>query len=73
MGVSKITHIAEQPLNFQIEYYHNVENPRLSGREQLRLSVVALWPTAAAMADRKKEEMAKAKEAEQRRRQGSSP
>jgi len=74
LGVSKIMHVVEQPLNLQLEYYHNVEHPRLAGSEQLRLSVAALWPTAAAMAERKKEEQAaKAKDAEQKSRQGTSP
>jgi hypothetical protein len=74
LGVSKITHISEQPLNFILQYYHNVSHPDLAGSEQLRLEVAALWPTAAAAAARKKEEQAaKAKEAEQKGRQGSSP
>lgn len=73
LGFSKIAHIVEQPLNFQIEYYHNVEHPSLAGSNQLRLSVAALWPTAAAMAERKKEEQAaKTKEAEQKSRLGKS-
>ena len=76
LGVSKIAHIVEQPLNFQLEYYHNVSHPDLAGSEQLRLSVAALWPTAAAMAQRKKEEQAaqaKKKAGERRRRQATSP
>jgi hypothetical protein len=76
LGVSKITHIVEQPLNLQLEYYHNVKHPDLGGSNQLRLSVAALWPTAAAMAEKKKEEQAaraKEKQAERKSRQGSSP
>jgi hypothetical protein len=74
LGVSKIAHIVEQPLNLQLQYYHNVEHPRLAGSNQLRLVVAALWPTAEAMAKKKKEEQAaKAKEKERKTRQGSSP
>jgi len=76
LGVSKITHIAEQPLNLQLEYYHNVKHPDDAGSNQIRLEVAALWPTAAAMAEKKKEEQAaKAKEkaAERKRRQATSP
>jgi hypothetical protein len=76
LGVSKIARIVEQPLNLQLQYYHNVSHPDQAGSEQLRLSVAALWPTAAATAQRKKEEQAaqaKAKAAERKRRQGSSP
>ena len=74
IGISKIAHVAEQPLNFELQYYHNVKHPDRSGSEQLRLEVAALWPTAAAAAARKKEEQAaKAKEAEQKSRQGTSP
>ena len=57
LGVSKITHIAEQPLNFEIQYYHNVKHPERGGSEQMRLEVAALWPTAAAMAEKEKEEL----------------
>ena len=76
LGVSKIAHVAEQPLNFELQYYHNVKHPDRAGSNQLRLEVAALWPTAAAMAQRKKEEemaKAKAKAAERKTRQGSSP
>jgi hypothetical protein len=75
LGVSKIARVAEQPLNLQLQYYHNVSHPDLAGSEQLRLSVAALWPTAATTAARKKEEQAakaKAREAERKSRQGSS-
>jgi hypothetical protein len=58
IGVSKITHIGEQPMEFAMQYYHNVKHPSLGGSEQLRLQVSALWPTAAAEAARKKEEEA---------------
>ena len=74
LGVSKIAHVVEQPLNLQLQYYHNVERPRLAGSNQIRLAVAALWPTSEAMEKRKKEEQAaKAKAAEQKNRQGSSP
>jgi hypothetical protein len=74
LGVSKIARIVEQPLNLQLQYYHNVKHPDLAGSEQLRLAVAALWPTAAAAEARKKEEQAaKKKEAEPKSRQGSSP
>jgi hypothetical protein len=75
LGVSKIARVAEQPLNLQLQYYHNVSHPDLAGSEQLRLSVAALWPTAASTAQRKKDEQAaKAKERQRERksRQGSS-
>jgi len=54
LGVSKVTHVAEQPLNFILEYYHNANSPRLAGREQVRLEVAGLWPTAQAKAAEKK-------------------
>ncbi len=76
LGVSKIAHVAEQPLNFELQYYHNVKHPDRAGSNQLRLEVAALWPTAAAMAQRKKEEemaKAKGKAAERKTRRGSSP
>ena len=73
LGVSKITHVGDQPLNLLLQYYHNVEHPELSGSEQLRLEVAALWPTAAAKAREKELAKAKAKEAQKQRRQGSSP
>ena len=75
-GVSKIAHIGDQPMNFILQYYHNVSHPDLAGSNQLRMEVAALWPTAAAMAQRKKEEemaKAKAKAAERKTRQGNSP
>jgi len=55
LGVSKITHIVEQPLNLQLQYYHAVKHPSTAGSEQLRLAVAALWPTAAALAKEKEE------------------
>lgn len=73
LGVSKIAHIGDQPMNFILEYYHNVSHPDRAGSEQLRMEVAALWPTAAAKAKEKKEEMAKKKGAERKTRQGSSP
>ena len=73
LGVSKITHVGDQPLNLLLQYYHNVEHPELSGSEQLRLEVAALWPTAAAKAREKELAKAKAKEVKKQRRQGSSP
>jgi len=72
-GVSKIAHVGDQPLNFILQYYHNVKHPDLGGSNQLRMEVAALWPTAAAKAAEKKAEMAKKKEAERKSRQGSSP
>lgn len=56
IGVSKITHIVEQPLNLLIQYYHNLDHPSRAGSEQIRLEVVALWPTPAAEAAKKKAE-----------------
>jgi hypothetical protein len=56
LGVSKITHIAEQPLNLLLQYYHNLDHPRRAGSEQIRLEVAALWPTPAAEAAKKKAE-----------------
>jgi len=56
LGVSKITHIAEQPLNFVMQYYHNLSHPDRAGSDQMRFEVAALWPTAAVMAEKKKEE-----------------
>ena len=55
LGVSKVTHVVEQPLNLELQYYHNVTHPRCAGSNELRLEVAALWPTAAAEAARKKE------------------
>ena len=71
-GVSKIAHVGDQPLNFILQYYHNVSHPDLAGSNQIRMEVAALWPTAAAKAAGKKAEMAKKKEAERKSRQGSS-
>jgi hypothetical protein len=56
LGVSKITHVGDQPLNFIAQYYHDGKHPDRAGSEQLRLEVAALWPTAAAEAARKKAE-----------------
>ncbi|MBW8770675.1 MAG: neuromedin U [Gemmatimonadetes bacterium] len=72
-GVSKIAHVGDQPLNFILQYYHNVKHPELGGSNQLRMEVAALWPTAAAKAAEQKAEMAKKKETERKTRQGSSP
>jgi len=55
LGVSKVTHVMEQPFNLLLQYYHNVDHPPRAGSEALRLEVAALWPTAAAEAERKKE------------------
>lgn len=57
LGVSKVTHVAEQALNLELQYYHNVNHPRFAGSEELRLEVSALWPTAAAEAAEKKKEV----------------
>lgn len=61
LGVTKITHVGDQPLNLLMEYYHNVKHPDLAGSEQLRLEVAFLWPSAAAKAEKEKEMAAKAK------------
>ncbi|MFL5612647.1 MAG: neuromedin U [Gemmatimonadaceae bacterium] len=56
LGVSKVAHIVEQPLNLGLQYYHDVSHPHRAGSEELRLFVAALWPTAAAEEARKKKE-----------------
>jgi hypothetical protein len=61
LGFSKVTHIAEQPFNLELQYYHNVNHPRRAGSEEVRFAVAALWPTAAAEAAKKKEEQVAAK------------
>jgi hypothetical protein len=55
LGVGKITHIADQPINLGMQYYHDVSHPRIAGSEELRLAVAALWPTAAAKASKEKQ------------------
>jgi len=55
LGVSKVTHVVEQPLNLGLQYYHDVSHPRRAGSEELRFFVAALWPTAAAEAAREKQ------------------
>lgn len=55
VGVSKVTHVVEQPLNLEMQYYHNVNHPRLAGSDEVRLEVAALWPTASAEAAKEKE------------------
>jgi hypothetical protein len=55
LGVSKVTHVMEQPLNLEIQYYHNLKHPDRAGSSEVRLEVAALWPTAAAEAAKKKE------------------
>ena len=67
LGVSKITHVVEQPLNLELQYYHNLNHPSAAGGEQLRLEVAALWPTAAAMAREKEAKTIAAK------KKGESP
>ena len=54
-GVSKIAHIGDQPMNFLLQYYHNVNHPRIAGRNSVRLEAAALWPTAEAKAAKEKE------------------
>src|SRR5262249_24548099 len=54
-GVSKIAHIGEQPMNFELQYYHNVSHPSIAGSKSLRLEGAALWPTAEAKAAKEKE------------------
>jgi hypothetical protein len=61
LGVSKVTHVVDQPFNLIAQFYHNVNHPRFAGSEQLRLEVAALWPTAAAMAKGKEAKAAAAK------------
>jgi len=65
VGISKITHIMEQPLNIGMQYYHDVSHPRRAGSEEMRFFVAALWPTAAAEA---KEKEAKAAAAEAKKK-----
>src|SRR5262245_30968890 len=60
LGVSKITHVGDQPLNLEMQYYHSVEHPDIAGSDQLRLEVAGLWPSAAAKAAKEKEEKRKA-------------
>jgi hypothetical protein len=60
IGVSKVTHLVEQPLNLLLQYYHTVKHPSAAGSEQLRLEVAALWPSPAARAAKEKEEKEKA-------------
>ena len=59
-GVSKITHIGDQPMNLQLQYYHNLKHPDFAGSEELRLAVAFLWPSAA-VAEKEKEMAAKQK------------
>jgi hypothetical protein len=47
-GVSKITHIGDQPMSFEIQYYHNLNSPTSAGAEQVRLEATMLWPVAGA-------------------------
>jgi hypothetical protein len=59
LGFSKITHVGEQPMNFLIQYYHNVSHPTLAGNNAMRFEASALWPTAAAKAAKEREEKEK--------------
>ena len=68
VGVSKITHIVEQPLNLGLQYYHDVEHPRRAGANEVRFFVAALWPTAAAEAAKKKESQVAAKKKNEMRK-----
>lgn len=45
-GVSKITHIGEQPMEFLIQYYHNLNHPSTAGAKSLRLEATMLFPVA---------------------------
>ncbi len=54
-GVSKIAHVADQPMNFELQYYHNVEHPRNAGSNSVRLEAAALWPTTSAKAAKEEE------------------
>ncbi len=47
-GVSKITHVGDQPVSFELQYYHNLNNPTSAGAEQLRMEATMLWPVAGA-------------------------
>lgn len=68
-GVSKIAHIGDQPMNFELQYYHNVTRPHLAGSNSVRLEAAALWPTAAAKAEKEKE----AKEAKDKQTKADPP
>jgi hypothetical protein len=63
MGVSKVTHINDQPMNFLMQYYHNLNRPHFAGSEALRLEAAFLWPTAAVKAAKENEEREKAAKA----------
>jgi len=54
VGVSKITHIGDQPMSFELQYYHNLKNPTPAGAEQLRLEATLLWPVARAKKEKSK-------------------
>ena len=70
-GFSKVAHIGDQPLNFEIQYYHNVKHPRNAGSNSLRLEAAALWPTAAARAAEEKQKQQVA--AKERGQKGTPP
>ena len=56
IGVSKVTHVGEQPFNLECSTTTTSSTRVRAGSEELRLEVAALWPTAAAEAARKKAE-----------------
>jgi len=52
-GVSKITHIGDQPMEFLLQYYHNLNHPSHAGAESIRLEATMLWPVAGAKRTKK--------------------
>jgi len=44
LGVSKITLIADQPLNISLQYYRNVVRPDNAGSDQVRMVIALLFP-----------------------------
>jgi hypothetical protein len=66
VGISKVTHVVEQALNLELQYYHNVNHPDRAGSNEVRLSVAALWPTAAAEAAKKKKTQVASKKKNQK-------
>lgn len=46
IGVSKVDVIGKQPINFTMQYYHNVERPTGAGADEFRFVVVFVFPKA---------------------------
>ena len=46
LGVGKVTHIGTQAVNFGMQYYHNLNHPRLAGAEEMRFQATLLFPVA---------------------------